>query len=103
MLRPCEIRAYSELIKLNQIEREDVIAVSVDCFGAVSLKEETDETPTDPGRLKEYFEDSDKMRWACSVCRERSGVVGDAGVRIDKDGNSGPSPTRKKGRRSSPS
>ena len=55
MLRPCEIRAYSELVKLNQIEREDVIAVSVDCFGAVSLKEKADELPTEPEGLKEYF------------------------------------------------
>ena len=86
MLRPCEIRAYSELVKLNQIEREDVIAVSVDCFGAVSLKEKNDELPTEPAGLKEYFKEPGRARWACEVCRERRGVVGDAGVRIDKDG-----------------
>jgi formate dehydrogenase subunit beta len=27
------------------------------------------------------------MRWACSVCREKRGVLGDAGIRIDKTGN----------------
>ena len=43
MLRPCEIRAYVELHKLTQIERDDIIAVSVDCFGAVSSKEKTDD------------------------------------------------------------
>lgn len=86
MLRPCEIRAYVELVKLTQIEREDVIAVSIDCFGTISSKENTGDIPADPDKLKEYFSDPGKMRWACSVCRERRGVVGDAGIRIDKNG-----------------
>jgi formate dehydrogenase subunit beta len=87
MLRPCEIRAYVELHKLTQIEREDIVAVSVDCFGTVSSKEKTGDIPTDADKLKEHFNDPEKMRWACSVCSERRGVVGDAGIRIDKSGN----------------
>ena len=87
MMRPCEIRAYSELIKLNQIERESVTAVSVDCFGAVSTKDETSGVPTDADQLKDYFKDPEKMRWGCRVCRERRAVVGDAGIRIGKDGS----------------
>ena len=43
MLRPCEIRAYVELHKLTQIEREDVIAVSIDCPGTISSKEKKDD------------------------------------------------------------
>ncbi len=87
MLRPCEIRAYVELVKLTQIEREDVIAVSVDCLGTISSKEKTGNAPTDVDPLREYFKDPEKMRWACRVCRERRGVVGDAGIRIDKNGS----------------
>ncbi len=87
MLRPCEIRAYVELVKLTQVEREDVIAVSIDCFGTVSSKEKKDDVPAEIDTLTGYFKDKDSMRWACSVCRERRGVVGDAGVRIDKSGN----------------
>ncbi|MCX5810558.1 MAG: 4Fe-4S binding protein [Proteobacteria bacterium] len=86
MLRPCEIRAYIELIKLNQIEREDIIAVSIDCLGAVSSKDKTDDIPTEADQLREYFKKTDTIRWACNVCRERRGVVGDAGIRIDRDG-----------------
>jgi formate dehydrogenase subunit beta len=86
MLRPCEIRAYIELIKLNQIEREDIIAVSIDCLGTVSSKEATDDIPAEADQLKEYFNKTDTMRWACKVCREKRGVVGDAGIRIDKNG-----------------
>jgi formate dehydrogenase subunit beta len=86
LLRPCEIRAYVELVKLTQIEREDIIAVSVDCLGTISTKEKIDEIPTEAGQLDAYMKETDKMRWACKVCREPRGVVGDAGIRIDKNG-----------------
>ena len=36
VLRPCEIRAFNELVKLNQGKRDDVVIVSVDCPGALS-------------------------------------------------------------------
>ncbi len=85
MLRPCEVRAYVELTKLTQVEREGIIAVSIDCFGAVSSKEKQ-EPPTEADELRDYFKDPEKMRSACRGCRERRGVVGDAGIRIDKSG-----------------
>jgi formate dehydrogenase (coenzyme F420) beta subunit len=97
MLRPCEIRAYSELTKLTQIEREGITAVSIDCFGAVSSKEKADDVPVDATGLQEYFKDSDKMRWACKVCKERRGVVGDAGIRFDKKGGAWAVPYTEKG------
>ena len=87
LLRPCEIRAYVELIKLTQIERESVIAVSVDCFGTVSSKEDLPDLPDDPAALKAFLEKSDKIRTACKACREPRGVVGDAGVRLDEAGS----------------
>lgn len=34
VLRPCEIRAFIELVKLKQARTEDVILVGVDCYGA---------------------------------------------------------------------
>jgi len=98
LLRPCEIRAYMELTKLTQIEREAITAVSVDCFGAVSLKEQVDGVPSDCEGLKEYFKDTGKMRWACQVCRERRGVVGDAGIRIDAKGDLWMLPYTEKGK-----
>ena len=97
LMRPCEIRAYMELIKLNQIERESITAVSIDCFGAVSAKDAPEGMPSDAEGLKDYFKDPGKMRWACQVCRERRGVVGDAGVRIAKDGSFWVTPYTEKG------
>jgi formate dehydrogenase subunit beta len=85
LLRPCEIRAYQELTKLTQIEREGITAISIDCFGAVSSKDKKD-VPSEPDKIKEYFKDA-PMRDACRVCRERRGIIGDAGIRFDKAGN----------------
>ncbi len=86
MLRPCEIRAYVELQKLTQVEREDIVAVSVDCFGAISSKEATDGVPTEAGAVRDYFKDGKQLRYACSTCRERRGVVGDGGMMVDTSG-----------------
>ncbi len=87
MLRPCEIRSYVELQKLTQVERENIIAVSIDCPGTVSSKERTQDIPAEAKELKDYFENTGSMRWACTVCRERRGVVGDAGIRTDRNGD----------------
>jgi formate dehydrogenase subunit beta len=87
LLRPCEIRAYTELVKLSQIEPEGIIAVSIDCAGTVSTKAKVEGTPVEIGELIDYFKDPEKMRPACRACRERRGVVGDAGIRIAKDGS----------------
>lgn len=87
LLRPCEIRAYTELVKLTQIESQNVIAVSVDCFGALSSKEGESSLPEAPKEMKAFLEKSDKIRPACKSCREPRGVVGDAGIRFDEAGN----------------
>ncbi|MGD2125232.1 MAG: Coenzyme F420 hydrogenase/dehydrogenase, beta subunit C-terminal domain [Desulfobacteraceae bacterium] len=36
VLRPCEVRAFIELVKLKQGRMDDVVLVGVDCFGAYS-------------------------------------------------------------------
>ena len=36
VLRPCELRAFVELIKLNQASQEGLLLIAVDCFGAMS-------------------------------------------------------------------
>lgn len=39
VLRPCEIRAFVELIKLNQGSLDDILLLSLDCFGAYNNKD----------------------------------------------------------------
>jgi formate dehydrogenase subunit beta len=51
LLRPCEIRAVVELVKLRQIERKSLLIVGMDCDG--TYKEE-------------------KLRPACELCRWRT-------------------------------
>jgi formate dehydrogenase subunit beta len=41
VLRPCEMRAFIELIKLKQGSREDFILIGMDCPGALSAKDFT--------------------------------------------------------------
>ena len=35
LLRPCEIRAFIELVKLQQARTEDVVLIGIDCLGAL--------------------------------------------------------------------
>jgi formate dehydrogenase (coenzyme F420) beta subunit len=97
ILRPCEIRAYVELQKLTQVERDDITAISVDCFGTVSSKEQTEGVPTDADEIKGYFAAGKATRYACASCREKRGTVGDGGVRTDKDGSLWFAPYTEKG------
>jgi len=56
-------------------------------LGTVSSKGLKDTVPAEIDRLADYFRNNDTMRWACTVCREKRGIVGDAGIRIDKNNN----------------
>jgi len=39
VLRPCEIRAFIELVKLNQGRTEDLVLIGLDCLGAYSNRD----------------------------------------------------------------
>ncbi len=47
-LRPCEIRALVELVKLKQARMEEVILISVDCLGAYQNKDYLRVAAADP-------------------------------------------------------
>ena len=38
VLRPCELRATIELIKLNQVNRENLLLIGLDCLGTFRMK-----------------------------------------------------------------
>jgi len=87
LLRPCEVRAMVELIKLNQIEPDAITMISIDCPGTISLKKAKLDIPDDFLKIKKAFDEQDsEIRWACKFCREKRGVVGDAGIRLQEDG-----------------
>jgi formate dehydrogenase subunit beta len=39
VLRPCEVRAFIELVKFNQAKAEDILLISADCAGVMSNKD----------------------------------------------------------------
>lgn len=66
VLRPCEARATVELMKLNQVSKEGLFIISMDCLGTYSLevyKERANRGPSEEGRPEEGL-----LREACKVC-----------------------------------
>jgi formate dehydrogenase subunit beta len=55
VLRPCEIRALLELVKLKQARMEEVILISVDCLGAYQNKVYLHVAGADPGAATRDF------------------------------------------------
>jgi len=73
VIRPCEMRAVVELIKLKQIQPDNMIFIGVDCPGAYSVKEFPKfaaEKKTSDDFVKAGFkwaEDS-RLRAGCQIC-----------------------------------
>jgi formate dehydrogenase subunit beta len=59
LLKPCEIRALVELVKLKQAEADNLFVIGIDCVGTVDREE-----------YKDAYSDLDNLsfRDACKVC-----------------------------------
>jgi formate dehydrogenase subunit beta len=76
VLRPCEIRAYVELVKLKQGYPKEVILIGVDCLGAMSNQSYFAYAGEDPlGATHRFYtlyaeskETDPKLAAACKVC-----------------------------------
>ncbi len=79
LLRPCEMRAFLELVKLNQASTDEVILIGMDCLGAFGNRDYADFAGDDPldstlqfsrQRLggKEGHVQTAKLAPACRVC-----------------------------------
>lgn len=78
IVKPCELRASVELIKLKQIMPENLIFISYDCGGAINVSDFKEAVLSGKGPVAELqeknkaFEDfselCDKPRFACTVC-----------------------------------
>ncbi|WP_054029955.1 4Fe-4S binding protein [Desulfatitalea tepidiphila] len=74
VLRPCEIRAFIELVKLKQGLREQVIIIGSDCPGAYpnkvfdALTHGGDESGADQGYIKRPSVDEGSLSKACRAC-----------------------------------
>ncbi|WP_462326411.1 Coenzyme F420 hydrogenase/dehydrogenase, beta subunit C-terminal domain [Desulfobaculum sp.] len=82
VLRPCEIRAFVELVKLNQGSVENLLIIGADCAGAFANAEYTrfvgDRDPVAASRdfaataLKTQWEGEPKLAKACMACEHPS-------------------------------
>ncbi len=97
VMRPCQIRALVELVKLNQADLENIIIIGVDCLGTFPLKTYTDfpekKTPTQfiLDAFRNKSENAEKyLRSACFVCKDSVPVnadivIGLYGVDVGKE------------------
>jgi formate dehydrogenase subunit beta len=58
MLRPCEIRAFIELVKLNQGSPEELVILGMDCLGACGNKDYLELAGEDPAAAARRFYES---------------------------------------------
>ena len=73
VLRPCELRALIELVKLKQASLDNLILIGLDCFGTYSVTSYGDlcqeaSTPTDEFLKRVKSGDESHLRDACRVC-----------------------------------
>lgn len=72
VMKPCEIRAVTELIKLNQIDIERVTLITYDCPGAIPMRDYI----TNPAQSRQNYElstsgniwDDTVMKTECKIC-----------------------------------
>jgi len=83
VMRPCELRAMRELIKLNQVNPEGIISISFDCPGVYTLE---NYIRAERERLDEIFIKSlgglelPDARPLCQICRYFTGEFADIEV-----------------------
>ena len=77
VMRPCQIRALIELVKLNQANLENIVIIGVDCIGTFPVNvysefpEETSPTEYLLDALDAKTSDAEKyLRSACLVCKD---------------------------------
>jgi len=80
VLRPCEARAAVELVKLKQIQLDDVHVITIDCPGALPLKDYVrgGENALDRFQaLLEHWDEDGAIRPACERCHRFSLDISD--------------------------
>jgi formate dehydrogenase subunit beta len=74
VLKPCEIRALIELVKLKQASLDNIIIVGVDCPGTFSVNDYQKMMEEGKSAMSEFLKNIKKgkddvgMRMACKVC-----------------------------------
>lgn len=90
VLRPCELRAVVELVKLQQIARENLVLIGVDCPGTYQPAIFNEQIRGDGSRVEpwvdnfikgqENYLNDDRMRHACRMCEFPTPLVYDLAI-----------------------
>lgn len=91
VMRPCEIRALVELVKLKQARTEDLVMIGIDCLGAFTNRDYARWVKDDPGASTQQFcrvalrKEGDagsgmQLAPACRVCEQPLPVGADIGI-----------------------
>jgi len=74
VLRPCELRALTELVKLRQASLENLVVIGIDCLGTYSIADyreragESSSFTEDFVRQARAGQDDPQVREACHMC-----------------------------------
>lgn len=86
LLRPCELRAVVELVKLRQVVLDNLVLVGIDCPGTYKAAGFGERRGGDPDfdnrhvRGQEGFYENPDLRTACQVCEFPKPLVSDAAI-----------------------
>jgi formate dehydrogenase subunit beta len=90
LLRPCEIRAFIELVKLHQGDRERILLIGIDCMGTFEPQEYREWAKTNPEGSGKFLDamlgsgavpqGAPQLRRSCRVCEFPSGETADIQV-----------------------
>ena len=68
VLRPCEIRALVELVKLKQCVLENTILIGVECLGRMENAGYLEASSQNAGLTQAFYDDPDMQKSICSSC-----------------------------------
>ncbi|MCI0512175.1 Coenzyme F420 hydrogenase/dehydrogenase, beta subunit C-terminal domain [candidate division KSB1 bacterium] len=83
VMRPCEIRALVDLVKLKQVHLENCLVIGFDCFGAYPIETYTQFAAQHPDAGEAFLQAAQKnqiepeLRWNCQVCQYPSPLFSD--------------------------
>lgn len=71
VLRPCEVRALVELVKLKQCTLDNVVLIGIECLGRLEKEEYIERASQDTDFTSAFYKESDlqeKVIRACKTC-----------------------------------
>lgn len=81
VLKPCELRALIELVKLKQASLDNLVLIGVDCYGAYSVKDyaqfASENTSDDFMKTAVEGKENPKLRTACQICEYPAPLTSD--------------------------